>query len=264
MAHRRCCPPLRHAGCTTEKNIDETMIRSTIFLGVFAVAFAEHWTVLNNNTKRYCIILDSASVTMTVKFTGKDGVVETYNAAINGTHDVSGNCQDTYGNQTAQSVKVSFFPAGEETPAIAAQPWELELFFGSEEKTYAFGLLDYSLTTAPALGMNASSIYKFTKANDHIDLQAQGTNAFKCSVSGLALSNDSIIEMKDVRVIAFAQLDQPSFPEQQIYEQCLLDSRTSDIVPIVVGACLAGLVVVVLVAYLIGRARAKREGYASV
>ena len=33
---------------------------------------------------------------------------------------------------------------------------------------------------------------------------------------------------------------------------------------IIVGACLAGLVIVVLVAYLIGRARAKRQGYASV
>lgn len=48
------------------------------------------------------------------------------------------------------------------------------------------------------------------------------------------------------------------------FEQCMLDSRTSDIVPIVVGACLAGLVAVVLVAYLVGRARAKRQGYASV
>ncbi|VDO20095.1 unnamed protein product [Haemonchus placei] len=72
-----------------------------------------------------------------------------------------------------------------------------------------------------------------------------------------------MITMKNVRVIAFAALDTPEFPKDQV-EQCLLDSRTSDIVPIIVGACLAGLVVIVLVAYLIGRARAKRQGYASV
>jgi len=47
-------------------------------------------------------------------------------------------------------------------------------------------------------------------------------------------------------------------------ELCEHDMRTSDIVPIVVGACLAALVIIVLVAYLIGRARAKRQGYASV
>ena len=47
-------------------------------------------------------------------------------------------------------------------------------------------------------------------------------------------------------------------------ELCDHDVRTSDIVPIVVGACLAALVIIVLIAYLIGRARAKRQGYASV
>ncbi|RCN32103.1 hypothetical protein ANCCAN_22097, partial [Ancylostoma caninum] len=212
-----------------------------------------------------------------------DGTVETYKAAINGTHDISGNCQGTYGNQTAQSIKVSFFPAGNDTPAVTAQPWELELIFGSEEKKSAFELLDYSLTTAPVSGVNASSICmglsfvrlfensssesfsdKFTKAAGQIDVLAHDTNAFKCSSSGLSLSNDSMVEMKNVRAIAFAQLPQPEFAKEQIYEQCLADSRTSDIVPIVVGACLAGLVVVVLVAYLIGRARAKRQGYASV
>lgn len=47
-------------------------------------------------------------------------------------------------------------------------------------------------------------------------------------------------------------------------ELCERDMRTSDIVPIIVGACLAGLVIIVLIAYLVGRARAKRQGYASV
>ncbi|KAL6725020.1 hypothetical protein Aduo_019846 [Ancylostoma duodenale] len=240
------------------------MLRACAFFTVFAMALAEPWTVFNNNTKTYCIVMDSDSVSLTVKFTGKDGSVETYKASINGTHDISGNCQGSYGNQTAQSIKVSFFPAGNDTPATAAQPWELELIFGSEEKKSAFELLDYSLTTAPVSGVNASSIYKFTKAPGQIDVLAHDTNAFKCSSSGLSLSNDSMVEMKNVRAIAFAQLPQPEFAKEQIYEQCLADSRTSDIVPIVVGACLAGLVVVVLVAYLIGRARAKRQGYASV
>lgn len=49
-----------------------------------------------------------------------------------------------------------------------------------------------------------------------------------------------------------------------VFEQCKLDVRTSDLVPIIVGVCLAGLVIVVLIAYIIGRARAKRQGYASV
>jgi len=39
---------------------------------------------------------------------------------------------------------------------------------------------------------------------------------------------------------------------------------SSDVVPIAVGAALAGLVVIVLLAYLIGRRRARARGYQSV
>ncbi|CAJ0610028.1 unnamed protein product [Cylicocyclus nassatus] len=234
------------------------MSRYIALVAIFAMAFAEHWTVYDADRKLYCIILDAENVSMTVKFTALNGTVETYTASINGTHEVTGKCQDIYGNRTAQSLKVSFFPAGNNTPAIAAQPWELEFIFGSDEKVAAFELLDYSLTTAPVWGVNASSIYKFKKADGQVDFQGHDKNAFKCSNSDLPLSNSSTIDLKNVNVLAFAHLDQPQFPKQQIFEQCLLDSRTSDIVPIVVGACLAGLVVIVLVAYLIGRARAKQ------
>ena len=45
--------------------------------------------------------------------------------------------------------------------------------------------------------------------------------------------------------------------------QCSADEKTNSIVPIAVGAALAGLVVIVLIAYLIGRRR-NRKGYESV
>ena len=45
--------------------------------------------------------------------------------------------------------------------------------------------------------------------------------------------------------------------------QCPADDAT-DVVPIAVGAALAGLVVIVLVAYLIGRKRSRARGYQSV
>ena len=40
---------------------------------------------------------------------------------------------------------------------------------------------------------------------------------------------------------------------------CTKDQKTSKIVPIAVGAALAGLVVVVLIAYLIGRFRSRKQ-----
>ncbi|XGW35341.1 hypothetical protein V3C99_018947 [Haemonchus contortus] len=240
------------------------MLRLVAVLGFIAISFAEseHWTVMNPASNLTCIVLDSDSVSVVVKFTN-NGTTTSYTVPVNSTFSVGGKCVDSYGNQTAQTLEVSFFPLGNNTPATSAQPWDLKLVFGHSDKS-TFELVDYYLVTAPVTGMNGSSIYNFTKSASQIDLQGHEKSAFKCSTSDLSLSNDSMITMKNVRVIAFAALDTPEFPKDQAFEQCLLDSRTSDIVPIIVGACLAGLVVIVLVAYLIGRARAKRQGYASV
>jgi len=46
--------------------------------------------------------------------------------------------------------------------------------------------------------------------------------------------------------------------------ECPEDEDTSSVVPIAVGAALAGLVVLVLIAYLIGRRRSRATGYESV
>lgn len=243
------------------------MFRSIATLGVCVttVVNALNWSVTNEATNKTCVILDADSVDLFVKFTDiKSGMIQTYNTSIVTTLGVTGNCTDFYKGQAAQMLKVSFFPEGNDTPATSAQPWDLVMVFGTEDKKFAFQLIDYWLETAPVPGKNASSVYKFTKSITNIDLQGHENNAFKCSNTDFSLSNDSMIEMKNVRVIAFAQLDGDDFSKQQAYDQCLLDSKTSDIVPIVVGACLAALVIIVLVAYLIGRARAKRQGYASV
>ena len=46
---------------------------------------------------------------------------------------------------------------------------------------------------------------------------------------------------------------------------CSADHRaTSDVVPIAVGVALASLVVIILIAYIVGRRRARQRGYQSV
>lgn len=45
--------------------------------------------------------------------------------------------------------------------------------------------------------------------------------------------------------------------------QCPADDAT-DVVPIAVGGALAGLVIIVLIAYLVGRKRSRARGYQSV
>ncbi|KAK6027958.1 hypothetical protein OSTOST_06003 [Ostertagia ostertagi] len=119
------------------------MLRFLAILVAISFAEAEHWTVTNSASNTTCIVLDSDSVSVTVKFT-KNGTTETYNVPVNSTLSVGGECVDTYGNQTAQSLKVSFFPMGNNTPAISAQPWDLKLVFGHSDKT-TFELLRYAL-----------------------------------------------------------------------------------------------------------------------
>lgn len=47
-------------------------------------------------------------------------------------------------------------------------------------------------------------------------------------------------------------------------EECDADEKVSDIVPIAVGVALASLIIVVLIAYLVGRRRSRQKGYQSV
>ncbi|VDN05340.1 unnamed protein product [Thelazia callipaeda] len=97
-----------------------------------------------------------------------------------------------------------------------------------------------------------------------LELSSSIDEAYQCSIVTLNFEKSSLIRLHDMRLIAYAHFNATKFPEDQEYTLCRLDFRTSNLVPIVVGVCLAALVITVLIAYLIGRARAKRQGYASV
>jgi len=76
---------------------------------------------------------------------------------------------------------------------------------------------------------------------------------------GERLSN-ATISFKKVQFDAFRSPD--SAPDFQTPSDC--SYRPNDIVPIIVGCSLAGLVLMVLVAYLIGRRKSRARGYQSV
>jgi len=75
-------------------------------------------------------------------------------------------------------------------------------------------------------------------------------------------TGDFSLKIREVRVEAYRQT--PAGNKQySTAVQCAADDAT-DVVPIAVGAALAGLVVIVLIAYLIGRRRSRARGYQSV
>ena len=234
-----------------------------LLLLVASTTSAMKWAVTENNVT--CVVMEVSAIH------GKINILDVQNKTVvveftaTNTTAIQGSCNDKHGDVPVNRVTVNFFPDGTPKSAIGAQPFTLNLYFGAHgNASNSFDLVDYDVTVGPTEKYNITTETLYKSKTAEIDVTASSSNGFKCSTSGLALDNDSTIELKDVKAIALVRLDTPDFPKEQLFETCKLDTRTSDIVPIVVGACLAGLVVVVLVAYLIGRARARRQGYASV
>jgi lysosomal-associated membrane protein 1/2 len=83
---------------------------------------------------------------------------------------------------------------------------------------------------------------------------ATGTGrSFSCSKTGT-------MEITDRLKISFINLRAQAFITGNDFstaDHCAADQETTDLIPIIIGAALAALVIIVLIAYLIGRARAK-------
>lgn len=61
-------------------------------------------------------------------------------------------------------------------------------------------------------------------------------SGFSCSKSQLKLENDSFVEFTTLKLVAFANRTDGNFTgSDEHFEQCKLDQRTSDLIPIIVG-----------------------------
>jgi lysosomal-associated membrane protein 1/2 len=142
--------------------------------------------------------------------------------------------------------------------------WDLQLVFTKDvaKQTYALS--------------HVSMLYALDAANKQFPNAVKPNGKFSSNVTGLSAPLDNSYQCKkaatEIKVVPeftliLADLQVQAFTEGDTFntaQLCAADLATSDLVPIIVGACLAALVVVVLIAYLIGRARARRQGYSSV
>jgi len=109
------------------------------------------------------------------------------------------------------------------------------------------------------------SDHEYNGTSSTSSLIAHDGKSYKCSTSkSLTLSGDVTVSWKDVQVEAYMDRRASKKEGFSDVEDCPEDTQTSDIVPIAVGCALAGLVVVVLIAYLVGRRRSRQKGYQSV
>ncbi|CAM9611215.1 unnamed protein product [Bubo scandiacus] len=124
----------------------------------------------------------------------------------------------------------------------------------STEKFFLQGL--NVSTTLPS----EAKVPKFEASNNSMsDLRATVGNSYKCSAEeNLQVTNDALVNVFNVQIQVF-KIDGDKFGA---VEECQLDENNM-LIPIIVGAALAGLVLIVLIAYLIGRKRS-HAGYQTI
>ncbi|TKR71970.1 hypothetical protein L596_019498 [Steinernema carpocapsae] len=241
----------------------------TLLLGVAAANV--QYALKDAQGSRYCFLMD-VDFDGVVQYETNNKTVD-YKFKVEKAGEVLGECHTTF-NKTisATRVVIEFLPNGITPPMTHAQKlWNITLTFADMAAKNEYELVDYSVGAIfyPTIFDSTEAEIKYTKDPNaentvHWAKAEKTPHAFSCSSSGVSFVKESKLALNNLKVLPFASLDKAEFPGNQQFDKCPMDTKTSDIVPIVVGACLAGLVIIVLIAYLIGRARARRQGYASV
>ena len=144
----------------------------------------------------------------------------------------------------------------------------LDITFRSNNKTYSideFNLV-LNLTNATFPGIKTPNV-KYEFKGSHLDnLFAVNLNeSYRCnsqrkeSLFAAGYTQNATVTFSDMKVESFHTKKDGKYGKEVV---CLADTHASEIVPIAVGCSLAGLVIVVIVAYLIGRRRSwANKGY---
>jgi len=148
-----------------------------------------------------------------------------------------------------------------------------EFFLNEKNQTSlkrVFGTVTINNNTAyfPNYGTHSAGIHVFL-ANESL-FTADCVNSYRCNTK-TKIDNFKTdgnvtvksIDLENLRIQPFVD-NMIVFNDYAAEKVCTMDIfRSSNLIPIIVGVCLAVLVIVVLVAYLIGRRR-NRNGYQSV
>jgi lysosomal-associated membrane protein 1/2 len=139
-------------------------------------------------------------------------------------------------------------------------------FLGNRNKTEMDGIppMKYGIVKIDGVVKIGNETIKVNLSN--VTLFHVGFNhSYKCDAQEVIkdeVDNKVSLKTADWQVEAF-RTNTGGKKEFGEASDCTLDGVT-DVVPIAVGACLAGLVVIVLIAYLFGRRRSRARGYQSV
>jgi len=220
------------------------------------------WVVTNPVTNYTCIMMKGA-IRITVLY--QDLAHKNRTANVDVPHDatVTGDCLAqsmtlSWGPLLTTNTMTFFFDANMTEPSgLKAKPGEISGGkFALQNVTGVFYATtsDFVNATSPRYSMAIVNQAAFQTPLNH---------SYSCLVQEVLKTPDDMFTMKftDIRMQAYMVGNKGH--EFSAAIDCPADD-SSDTVPIVVGATLAGLVFIVLVAYLIGRRRSRSRGYQSV
>lgn len=200
---------------------------------------------VRDSTNTSCIIADMGT-RFTFNISGQQETVDLQQKSS--ATNVEGTC-----NGTAQTMNISFTANN-----VRGDMW-MYLTFVQSSGSF---LLDSVSVGYPS----GNSIRVASSNTSHYNVKAQLKHSYLCK-SGITIND---FQPNELTSVDFSQMQVEAFRETGLPDtfsqasSCEADAAVNQLVPIIVGAALAGLVIIVLIAYLVGRARNKRAGYESV
>ncbi|GBM99035.1 hypothetical protein AVEN_141129-1 [Araneus ventricosus] len=110
--------------------------------------------------------------------------------------------------------------------------------------------LAYNSPQGEVLFYNSSKLFK-----------VQVGHSYQCKTTDAVLMGNATMEIYYIHIQAYGTAEENGF---NTAEECEADDKVSDIIPIAVACALAALIIIVLIAYLVGRRRSRQKGYTSV
>ncbi|XP_057374873.1 lysosome-associated membrane glycoprotein 1-like isoform X3 [Daphnia carinata] len=231
-----------------------------------------NWVVVDEETNITCIVV-KLSATMIIPYQTINGNVENATMAIPSNATSNGTCNlGVLDDPNTQKISLQWMSGKNVIPNMLTFVFHKNMTSSGNESSAEERVFLSDITVQLYLDSinfpNATGEYTYAeRLNSNLHSVAVN-NSYRCnSQESIALDvqeldSSATIHMAHLQMEAFRTSVNDKFSSAV---DCPADKVvTSDIVPIAVGCALAALVVVVLVAYLIGRRRARQRGYQSV
>lgn len=168
----------------------------------------------------------------------------------------------------------NFSETGEESKFdLKFEDYEVALSFKSNKDSWVFNNISVTIKKANAISMigaanSFSGTQNFTSNTNGVSYMGQKGSAFRCDQTkelDLATNaNNTSIKVTFTKVQVQPFSNNGTAAKVVMCPSGETQPKSSSIVPIAVGCALAGLIVIVLIAYLIGRRKSDGRGYQQV